>query len=332
MSEAGADIPYTETLLPLPEGRTLAYDSAGDPNSLALVIFFHGVFGVGDASSLSKTLQAKGVHYVTPTLPGWGSSSARPSGASYVDTLTADITALIHHLYPDTSSHSQLSIYVSGGSYGTVPAQILYGQPFDKFPLGRQIKGLLLLAPLSPPRHDLGFNQGLSWGNWMMVGTPGHVIPGQLIPRLATAAMKPRFSTHEKATKFIRETLFDKMSKEEKVELAEYHKKNGFAEGHLQSKFGLNSWRSVNKTWAGFTEVNDVLWSDWGFVPKEIDAEGLGRHVLVVAAKGDELAPNQQADWITENYRNAELKMIEGGHLAGIYHLDEIWAKFLVDI
>ncbi|TFK74647.1 hypothetical protein BDN72DRAFT_670455 [Pluteus cervinus] len=288
-------VPYTETLLPLPEGRTLAYDTAGDPNSLTLVIFFHGTFGVGNASNLNKTLQAKGVHYVTPTLPGWGSSSARPSGVSYVDSLIADITSLIHHLYPDASSHTQLKIYISGGSYGSVPAQIIYGHPFDKFPLGRQIKGLFLMGPFSPPRHDPGFNEGLSWMNYIMVGTPAQIVPGRFVPHLTSVAMKPRFATPEKAIQAIREISFDRMDREEKEVLAKYVKEMGYMEGQYEAKFGLNAWRSVHNAWEGFLEVSDVIWSAWGFVPKEIDAEGLGRHVLVAASKGDELASNKQA-------------------------------------
>ncbi|TFK74637.1 alpha/beta-hydrolase [Pluteus cervinus] len=307
-AEDTPQVPYTETLLSLPEGRTLAYDTAGDSNSLTLVLFFHGVFGVGNASYLSKTLQAKGVHYVTPTLPGWGSSSARPSGVSFVDSLTADITALIHHLYPNTSSHNQLDIYIGGGSYGSVSAQIIYGQPFDKFPLG--------------------FNKGLSWMNYIMVGTPAQVIPGQLVPYLVSTAMKPRFATPEKAIQAIREISFDKMDEEEKEVLAKYEKEKG-TEGGFEAKTGLNAWRSVHKGWAGFTEVSDVIWSDWGFIPKEIDAEGLERHVLVVASQGDGLAPNEQAVWISQNYGNAELMMVEGGHLSAVYYLDDIWAKFI---
>lgn len=112
--------------LALNGGRSIAYAEAGDLNSNTLVIFFHGVFAIGNASRLSPVLVEKAVHFLAPTLPGWGESSSVPPSSTFASCLTEDMNALITHLHPDTS---QLKIYICGGSYGTVAAQILYGAP-----------------------------------------------------------------------------------------------------------------------------------------------------------------------------------------------------------
>ncbi|KAG9310701.1 hypothetical protein JVU11DRAFT_9295 [Chiua virens] len=56
-------------------------------------------------------------------------------------------TTLLDHLYPENGQ--DIKLYVSGGSYGTVIAQILHGAPYDKFPYGRCIVEALLLGSAS---------------------------------------------------------------------------------------------------------------------------------------------------------------------------------------
>jgi hypothetical protein len=87
-----------EKLLALPGGRTLAYAEAGNVASTTLVIFFHGAFSVGNAKRPSAVLLEKGVHFVAPTLPGWGNSSPTRHGEAYATSLATDITTLIDHL------------------------------------------------------------------------------------------------------------------------------------------------------------------------------------------------------------------------------------------
>jgi len=313
-------------------GRTLAFDHSGDYGSLIVVVFYHGVFGVGNANSSrrSRVFDEKHVHFVTPTLPGWGRTSPPSSSTpSYTDTLTSDLTALIHHLYPDPSTRARLQIFVSGGSFGTVAAQIIYGQPLDKFPLGRCIRGLLLLSPFSKPGHgwDPNFNSSLDLGSWLMMGSPSHYVPFNMLPRLLSTMFKTKFTTIESAEQMIRTTLFDRMDEAEKREFDTYRREHSLNEGQLEREFAVNAWRSVQMGMDGFTGLNQVMHEDWGFRPQEIDP--LGRRVLIYAAKGDTLAPNAQAYWLRDNYRNSELILLDGGHIVVLTKMEEIWTSFL---
>ncbi len=66
------DGPTNEHLLSLPNGGTLAYAQAGNPASSDVVIFFHGVFGVGSIKRIPPVLKEKDILLLHPTLPGWG--------------------------------------------------------------------------------------------------------------------------------------------------------------------------------------------------------------------------------------------------------------------
>ncbi|KAK9311526.1 alpha/beta-hydrolase [Lipomyces starkeyi] len=305
--------PYNETLIPLPGGRTLAYDSNGDPKSLTILIFFHGVFGVGNASNSNQVFSTKVF-----------SSSHRHYRGGGVRHHVQLGRPTLKLCCPDQSSLSRRI-----RSFETIPAQIINGQLFKKFPLGRQIKGLMLLSPFSKPRLDPNFNSSLSLGNWLMAGSLSHYIP--FLPRLISSAFKPKFAIPSTAEQMSIQTLFDRMGEKEKDEFQEYRKKRGLEEGQLEKEFAMNAWRSVQHTMQGFIDVNNVMYEDWGFHPNDIDAERLGRRVLIYAAKGDEIAPNAQAYRLSENYRNAELGMLNGGHIVGLTKIDEIWSNFLKD-
>eukprot|EP01102_Stenamoeba_stenopodia_P001347 TRINITY_DN11153_c0_g1_i1.p1 TRINITY_DN11153_c0_g1~~TRINITY_DN11153_c0_g1_i1.p1 ORF type:complete len:195 (+),score=17.81 TRINITY_DN11153_c0_g1_i1:273-857(+) len=192
----------------------------------------------------------------------------------------------------------------------------------------------MLLSPFSKPSRDWdpNFNSSLAWSNWLMVGSPSHYIPFNILPRLLSVAFKPKFATVESAEQMIRSTLFDRMDEAEQREFDAYRTKHGLKEGQLEREFALNAWRSVQVSMDGFIGVNRVMYEDWGFQPRDINADALGRRVWVFAAKGDSLAPNAQAHWIRDNYHNAELTLLEGGHIVGLTKLEEIWGLLLQDV
>lgn len=76
----------------------------------------------------------------------------------------AEITTLIEYLYPHDPD---LKIYLAGGSYGTVPAQILYGALFDVFPFGKQVMGCMFLAPISPLRLHKGHRKSMTTSTYL---------------------------------------------------------------------------------------------------------------------------------------------------------------------
>ncbi|KAF8897390.1 Alpha/Beta hydrolase protein [Infundibulicybe gibba] len=330
MSEANIHLstlnPGAEKYLQLPNGRTLAYSENGDASSPIVVMFLHGLFGVGDASRYSRVLKEKNVHLINPTLPGWGNSSPIPAGTSYHIGIASDIAALIDHLYPNATD---LRLYIGGGSYGTVPAQMLYGAPFDIFPPGRHLCGCLLMAPFTPFRHHKGYAKALSSASYFSVGPPARYIPFRLIQRLASYGLGARLKTDAQAEEFIRGNLFAKMGEHELAAFQKWKREEGVADDEIEKKMAGDVLKSTCKTWDGFMEVADVIHSDWGFKPDELDVEHNARPLLVVTSTGDTMAPEGMAKWIAETYKNTKLMTVEGGHLAGLFHLTEIWAELL---
>jgi pimeloyl-ACP methyl ester carboxylesterase len=319
--------PVEEKYLPLPGNRTLAYEENGNPNSSTVLIFFHGVFGVGSAARPSKILSAKGVHFVAPTLPGWGNTSPLPSSSSFASGLASDITQLINHLHPNDN---ELKLYVAGGSFGTVPAQILYGAPYDVFPAGKHIAGLLLLAPFSPFYLHTNYMKAMTWSDYIGVGPPAKLIPFNIMPRLARYFLAPKLSTTARAQKLVRQLLFDKMKEDEKEVFARWREEQGVSDGELEQEMATNMVRSVAKTWEGFYSVTSILHSDWGgFHPDGLDEEHSRHPVLIVASKGDTRAPSSMADYLAVKYKNATLKILEGGHIVSLFYLDEIFTDLL---
>ncbi|KAF8165182.1 Alpha/Beta hydrolase protein [Crassisporium funariophilum] len=316
-----------EQYLDLPGGRSLAYSESGNSSSSILVLFFHGVFGVGQApSSLPKILSEKNIHYIAPTLSGWGKSSPRAVGVPYHVALATDITALIDHLHPHDLN---LKIYIAGGSYGTVPAQMLYGAPFDIFPFGRYLAGCMVLAPFSPPTQHTDFAKCMTLPNYIAVGPPTRYIPFKILPRLMSYIISGKVKTTEKAEVFIRSTLFDKMQAEELAAFTQWKKENGKVDGQVEREFAENMVKSVQESWDGFMEVADVLHGDWGFSITALDQEHNKRPMLVVASEGDTLAPDGMAKWLHATYQNSRMKSITGGHLASLFQLNDLWTELL---
>ncbi|KIK65413.1 hypothetical protein GYMLUDRAFT_159188 [Collybiopsis luxurians FD-317 M1] len=314
-----------EKILPLRDGRQLAYCENGNPSSSTMILFFHGLFGVGRADRLSATLRELDVHFVAPTVPGFGNSSPRPKRLSFAVNIALDIGQLIDHLHPNDPN---LSIYVSGGSYGTVPAQMIYGAPFDVFPHGRKIVGCILLAPFSPFRCHKDYTACMTWQNYISVGPPSQYVPFRLIPRMISSMLAPKLRSVEKAEQMLNGFLFNKMDGEEKAAFADWREKEGLREGEWERKMAKNAVASVSKTWVGFIECSDVLHEDWGFVPDQLDEIHADHPILIVPSTEDELGSGM-AEWLADNYRKSELKWIKGGHIASLYEMDAIWDDFI---
>ncbi|KAK0464497.1 Alpha/Beta hydrolase protein [Desarmillaria tabescens] len=314
-----------EKLLTLSDGRTLAYADNGDPASSVVVVFFHGTCGIGRASRMSSALRDLGVHYVTPTLPGWGNSTPRRKNQPYVATLLSDFTELINQLHPHSDN---LRIYVAGGSFGSVPAQILYGSPFDTFPLGRKIVGCLLLVPFSPFRWHKGYAKNMKWPIYVSMGAPSQTVPMRFVPRLAATLTKWQLKTVDKAEAFIRKNLFDRASAQEREAFLKWKETEGVPEGQLERETAEDAVSSMAKTSEGFMEMSDVLSSDWGFRPDSLSEEHTRRPLFIVASSEDDLGPDM-AKWLAENYRNSRLKWVPGGHISTTYHSRDIWTEFI---
>lgn len=253
--------PANEHLLSLPGGGTLAYVDAGNPSSSDIVIFFHGAFSVGSISRVQPVFKEKQVHVVHPTLPGWGESSPVPAHTQYHPHLYQAMTHLITTLHPETE---QLRLYIAGGSFGTVVAQILYGAPYDQFPLGRHIVSMLLLAPFSPSHAHKEYRQCLSFPNYLMVGPPGYFVPFKLIPRLGRLMMGSKMDTRAHAEAFIRDFGFTKMTPKEREACERWKVRLGIQDGDEVKDLADGVYRSVRTSWAGFMALPEIFNSGWG--------------------------------------------------------------------
>ena len=323
MSNDASDSNSMEKFLTLSDGRTLAYSDNGDPTSSTMVIFLHGLFGVGRANHLLGILKEKGYHIVNPTLPGFGLSSPRDKTIPFAVTIARTITALIDHLHPNDPN---LRLYIGGGSYGTVPAQILYGLPFDVFPYGRKIVGCILLAPLSPFKYDKNYTEGMVWTNWISVGPPSQIVPFRIVQRLTAKAIGFKATSVEKAEQLLRKMLFDTAKDAEKAAFLAWKEREGIPDGQWERNMAENMVKSFSNTWDGFMETSDVLHSDWGFAPNLLDEEHTARPLMIVASTSDPLGPHM-ATWMGENYRNSTLKWLDGGHIAAAYAMSDLWKE-----
>lgn len=70
-------------------------------------------------------------------------------------------------------------------------------------------------------------------------------------------------------------------------------------------------------------EVSDVIHSYWGFIRKDLDHDHFMKPVLMVRATEDRFG-GCTSNWIVKNYRYAREKVIASGHLASLWHTDEI--------
>ncbi|PTB64980.1 alpha/beta-hydrolase [Trichoderma citrinoviride] len=272
----------------------IAYAHNGPPTSRTVIIFFVGIMGLGTAANVSEPCRELQAHWIAPTLPGMGRSGTRDCSVPYYVNLANDINVLLNHLSPTGDFDA---LYFSGGSYGTVPAQMLYGAPYDLFPSGRKIAGMLLLNGLSPLRHHAGYATTLRWNNWVSIGPPTRIIPFRLLQRLFKAVIGYKLRSVEGAKQFLKATVFDKMDDGEK-QLDEH-------------------------------TVSDTIHSDWGFDPRTLDEEHSTKPVLVVGSKNDHIGGSTN-DWLVANYKSAiKLKLLPGGHISSLFIMDELWRDLI---
>ncbi|CAG9987305.1 unnamed protein product [Clonostachys byssicola] len=314
-----------EHVLALEDGRQLAYATNGPPTSRVLVIFFSGLFSVGRAADVPAPLRELGALWISPTLPGFGNSSSRKPGDAYHTSLIRDMNALLAELYPTGEFDS---LYVSGGSYGTVQAQMLYGASYDEFPAGRKTAGCMLLAGFSPFKHQTNYTRDLSWQNYFSVGPPAKYVPFWLLQRLVSSVIAKKIKTQEGAEQFLQEFLFLKMDDNERRNFASYLAKVNRTEAGFITKMAEGTRLAGVRTWQGFLEVADVVHSDWGFSPSDLDDEHASKPMLIVGSEKDDTGGSSYV-WLSENYKNSVLRVLPGGHISSLYYLDDLWEQLI---
>lgn len=311
-----------EHILDLGGGRQLAYAHSGPRASRLVIVNFTGLFSVGSVPHLPEPCRAAGAHWIHPTLPGMGRSSPRAAGDEYHVALVRDMTALLNHLYPAGDFDR---LYVCGGSYGTVQAQMLYGAPYDAFPAGRKLVGCVLLSGFAPFRYHTGYARELSWHTWLSVGPPARLVPFHLLQRMVSSMLASRMKTVDGAKGFLDQVLYSKMEPDEQQAMDNFLQKSG----RTREEFLDTAARGVVRCceqWSGFHEVSDVIHSDWGFEPAKLDDEHASRPMLVVSSEGDPQGGHTNG-WLGANYKSARVKTVPGGHISSLFYLDDIWRE-----
>jgi len=301
-----------EKYLPRGDGRTLAYADDGNPKSSTVVLFFHHAFSVGHVSRLRKSavLEAKDVHIVAPTLPGWGSTSPHFPSTTHASCLIGDTMALLTHLHPDSTD---LKLYIVGTGFGTIPALVLYHSPFDLFPLGRHIAAILLRSPLSPamymqpkqrpPPLTMYLTSMIYWGMKLF--------------------MKRTLRSIEKAERGAHKWIsqLHQTDREKYMQLISLH---GMSEEEVVREIAELRSYSVSKSWEGFQSIRP-LHSIWITTePATLDEEHTARPILIATQRG-----RQGIQYLVENYRNIRAMYYRNEAEMVVSKSDEIWDAFL---
>ncbi len=83
--------------------------------------------------------------------------------------------------------------------------------------------------------------------------------------------------------------------------------------------------------WDGFMKVSDVIHSDWGFNPKELDDQHSSKPMLVVGSTNDRVGGSAN-NWLVDNYKSARLMLVPGGHISSQYYMDDMWKELISSV
>lgn len=303
MSEYSPEKGAKEHILPLPDGRQLAYALNGPLNSKTVIIFFSGLFSVGTAYDIPSPCRDINALWIAPTPIGMGNTSSRDPKELYHKTLARDTTHLLNHLYPNSDYDA---LYVAGGSYGTVPAQMLYGAPPSIFPAAPKLVGCMLMAAFSPIKHHAEYAKSLSWQNWISIGPPSQM-PFRMVQNAFKAGVGSKMTDLAGTKKFMRDTLWDMMDEREQEEMKRHLERKGITEDEYVTRQAEGALRSV-RNWDGFMEVADVMREDWGFVP----GEEVEKRILIVGSSEDKIGGCGHK-WLVSRYKGARERVVPGG-------------------
>eukprot|EP00835_Amoeboradix_gromovi_P001546 NODE_72_length_23514_cov_0.560624.p7 type:complete len:307 gc:universal NODE_72_length_23514_cov_0.560624:19418-20338(+) len=293
----------------LKDGRIMQYKECGDFGSATKLVLFHGLFAIGDFSTREKQFKKLKVHCLSPNLPGWVKSSSWPNDKP-IKEYANDVLELLNHKFKDLK---KIKIYTAGGSYGSVFAQIVAGNL-------ECVSGFLSIGGFSSFYLNKDYAKGMTWFNWISVGTPGYYFP--LIQWLLAKALKKKISTQEGARSIMEKAL--NLSSLELEQAKEWTLRTGRTIEEVKESMTNQMVQSLEFSTDGYIQVPRVLHADWGFVPAEIT----NKYIMIVGARDDHAAHYQMQKWLADSYE-CKLKTIEGGHISAIFCIDLLFEEFI---
>ena len=132
------------------------------------------------------------------------------------------------------------------------------------------------------------------------------------------------------AIRLLDKALFSKMDAEEQARFEAFARdKRGKTAEEFKTSMAEGALKCTTN-WGGFLEGPDILHSDWGFEPARLDEHHSNerRPVLIMQGDADDLGEGM-SQWLVDNYGYARLMKVSGGHLAGLYHMDDAWTDLL---
>lgn len=343
-----------EELLNLRDGRTMAFVRGGDANSKKVLIFLHGVFGVGENNPhMSEFYASLKVRSLTPTLPGWGRSSSFPSGVP-ISAYAEDIRQLLDFVL---SGEKATHIIIIGGSYGSVWAYACAANnPPDqtmKIEPQEAIASLVTLGSLTPHRENPNYTENMSWMNWFSVSRPATYWPLSLIHSSIGKVIKSKVAGNlESAKAMLRQILTGPtaMLPEEREQISKWAAGFGSTFDQWEENMARNMALSVMHTMDGYNRVPETLNSDWGFQLSDIKVLKSGKStavlpnavlteipaklppVVIVGCVRDHLSPITNQRYIASKIPGAQLIELQGNHISAVVSLRPLIAAVVAGI
>ena len=277
--------------LKLADGRTLAYDTFGDPDGTP-VIFNHGFSDSHVIRNPDDQLTASlGVHWISADEPGVGGSSPKP-GRKMVDW-GADMEQLADHLALDTFN-------VAGHSGGGPHALSI------AFRLPDRVKKVVLASPVAP-FDDPGVTKMLVLRDLKMLVLIRH------LHMLLRWTMKFDASTAEKDPAAYVKAAGDELPSDAPTFMRNKEQTAMFAEnfrlGYLQQEEGVY-------------EMTLALWG-WGFKPEDIN-----QATEIFYGDTDDVISPRMPEFLGSELPNATLHKWEGAGHYGFVDRDR-WIEFV---
>jgi pimeloyl-ACP methyl ester carboxylesterase len=344
-----------EELITLRDGRTLAFVRGGNPVSKKVLIFLHGVFGVGENNPhMSKFYASLNVRSLTPTLPGWGRSSPFPAAAP-LSAYAEDIRQLLDFaLGGDKATH----IIIIGGSYGSVWAYACAANnPPDqgmKIEPKEAICSLVTLGSLTPHRENPTYTENMTWMNWFTVSRPATYWPLSLIHSSMGKLIRSKVAGNlDGARGILRQILTGPkaMLPEERDKISEWTAQFGSTFEQWEDNMARNMSLSVLHTMDGWNRVPETLNSDWGFhladikVPLKADSDPAQLlsptltdipaklpPVVIVGCVRDHLSPITNQRFVASKIAGAQLIELPGNHISAVVSLRPLIAAVVAGI